>query len=51
MMQAHLAQYFPLGMADVDRPARVERLSVFRGLVDLFLRFAGLRRVVFCHQS
>jgi hypothetical protein len=50
-MQAHLAQFFPLGMADADRRWRSRAgFRVLRFLRHAFRLVAGGRRRVFCPQ-
>ena len=49
MMQAHLAPYFPLGMADADyRPTADLQIRAFGLLLKWFGRRLG---AVVCHQS
>ena len=50
-MQAYLAQYFPLGMADVDapRPSRLTSAAVW-SLLHALRRLARRRGTVLCHQ-
>ena len=52
MMQAHLALYFPLGMADAEyRQAAGLRICAFRSLSHLLKWFGRRRGPVLCHQS
>jgi hypothetical protein len=51
-MQAHLAQFFPLGMADADRRRRSRAgFHVLRALLRAFRLVAGARRRILCPQS
>lgn len=50
-MQAHLAQYFPLGMADVEhRWPPQPTLAGVGGMLQILRRLFGRTGVALCHQ-